>query len=602
MNWYRRLVIAAGIVAYILIIVGAIVRVEGAGLGCGDDWPVCNGEVVPTFSYLTTLEYTHRIIASIVVMLTTALLIAGWRVRTRSVLFVLLPAIGLVLVLTQAGLGAVTVVVELDPGVVTAHLGMAQMYLAVILVAGLVAYGNRISTATGFTLGQHWSRFGPFAIVAGVAVFVLMLTGGYTATSDAAWACPEWPACNGNYVPTGVSAVDIHLVHRWIALIALASVAVMLVQALRIRRDSPAITGLATAVAALMAAQIFVGAANIWFELASWVSATHLGVATLIWAGLVALTVLDRMMPVTELSPASSTPTRRPLREVVADYYTTTKPGVLVLLLITTLVAMLVATVGWPSPRILFWTLVGGALSAGGAGAINHYVDRDIDSLMTRTRNRPIPQGRIEPVHVLFFGIVLSVLAVMVLSSFVNPLAAMIALSGNLFYVFVYTMWLKRLTPQNIVIGGAAGAVPPMVGWAAVTGSIGVPALLMFGFIFLWTPPHFWALALFKRTDYAIAGVPMLPAVRGEEETRKQILLYSILMVGASLLIAATGVLGLFYLAVAGSLGALFIYRAYQLRRLPSDGAARGLFFYSMIYLGLVFMAMVADRVIAAAI
>jgi protoheme IX farnesyltransferase len=268
-----------------------------------------------------------------------------------------------------------------------------------------------------------------------------------------------------------------------------------------------------------------------------------------------------------------------------------------VLLLFTTLAGMLVAIGGLPPARILMWTLVGGARAYGGASAINHYVDRDIDALMSRTRSRPLPGGRLAPVQVALFGVVLTVLAMMVLIAFVNPLAAALSLAGNLFYVFVYTLWLKRATPQNIVIGGAAGSVPPVVGWAAVQSSVGLPALLMFGLIFLWTPPHFWALALFKRGDYAAAGVPMLPAVRGDAETRRQIVLYSITMVATSLLFVPLGGAGPLYLLAALLFGALFIRRVASLWRTRSDAAARALFVYSIYYLGLIFLALVVDRI-----
>jgi protoheme IX farnesyltransferase len=273
---------------------------------------------------------------------------------------------------------------------------------------------------------------------------------------------------------------------------------------------------------------------------------------------------------------------------------------VLQLLLITTLGAMLIAQAGLPPLSLMFWTLLGGALSAGGAGALNHYMDRDIDAIMTRTKKRPIPGGRVPAVHVPIFGITLTVLAVYVLTVFVNPLAALLALSGNLFYVLVYTKWLKRTTPQNIVIGGAAGAVPPLVGWAAVTNQVGLPALLLFAVIFYWTPPHFWALALFKSTDYAAAKVPMFPEVYGDAETRRHIFLYTVMLVITSLFFYALQVMGLFYFISALILGGIFLYKSYQLTRHPSSQQrlSRALFFYSMQYLGLLFVVMVIDRIV----
>ncbi|MEZ4521621.1 MAG: heme o synthase [Thermomicrobiales bacterium] len=596
LNDFRRLLIATLIVGFLLVIVGGIVRVEGAGMGCGDDWPICNGEVVPTFHYLTMLEYSHRVIAGIVMLLTAMVAYAGWRLRAAGRWIIALPLLALALVVAQALLGAVTVFVELEPEIVTAHLGMAQGYLALLVVLTLLAYRERTYGDMRIRAGS----FGAYGLAAAAGVFVLMLTGAYTATSAAAWACPEWPGCRGNYVPTGTTVVDIHLIHRWAALLALVAVITALVQARRVRPDDPAILGLMGGAAAVMIAQIFIGAMNIWFELASWVSVTHLGAATILWTTLVAAVTLDAMRPTTEADRGKQAlhPGQRPARAVLGDYANTMKPGVLVLLLLTTLAAMLVAAAGLPPLRIVFWTLIGGMLSAGGAGAINHYLDRDIDRIMSRTRNRPLPGGRIPPVEVAIFGVVLSIMAVMVLVAFVNVLAALLALAGNLFYVFVYTIWLKRRTPQNIVIGGAAGSMPPMVGWAAATGTLGLSPLLMFGLIFLWTPPHFWALALFKRTDYAAAGVPMLPAVRGEAETRRQILIYTVLTVATSLLLYATGGMGTVYLIAAIAIGAVFMVRSLNLYRFPTDDAARRLFLYSMQYLGIIFVAMVIDRVL----
>src|SRR5680860_223841 len=223
------------------------------------------------------------------------------------------------------------------------------------------------------------------------------------------------------------------------------------------------------------------------------------------------------------------------IRQIVADYVALTKPGILSLLLATLLAGMLVAASGFPSFSLVVWTMIGGLLSAGGANALNCYIDRDIDRLMARTRNRPSATGRIAPRSVLTFGIALTVLSFFILGIFPNLLAAFLALIGCLYYVLVYTLYLKRRTPQNIVIGCAAGAMPPLVGWAAVTGGLGVAPILMFALIYYWTPPHFWALALLKQGDYGRAAVPMLPVVAGELETRRQIVLYTILMSAVSL-------------------------------------------------------------------
>jgi len=260
---------------------------------------------------------------------------------------------------------------------------------------------------------------------------------------------------------------------------------------------------------------------------------------------------------------------------------------------------MVLAEGGWPSTWLVIVTLIGGTLAAGGANAINMYVDRDIDDLMRRTRHRPLPRHAVEPRAALAFGIGLSVVAFAWLALTVNLLSAVLALSATAFYVFVYTLWLKRSTPQNIVIGGAAGCVPVLVAWASVTGSVGLPALVLFAIVFYWTPPHFWALAMRYRGDYAAAKVPMLPVVRGEAETARQIVLYTIALVAVSLLLFPAGGMGLIYLAAAVVLGGLFLWRAFRLQANASDGrAAITLFRYSISYLTLLFAAVAVDALV----
>jgi len=291
-------------------------------------------------------------------------------------------------------------------------------------------------------------------------------------------------------------------------------------------------------------------------------------------------------------------PTAQPIavggvRQVVADYITLTKPKVQLLLLLTTVTTMYVA--GDPSVGLVLLTLLGGSLSAGGAGAVNHYYDRDIDAQMARTANRPVPSGRVRPGAALAYGFLLQILSFVLLATTVNLLAAFLALAGFLGYVLVYTMWLKRSTPQNIVIGGAAGAVPPLVGWAAVTGHVDPTAWYLFAIVFYWTPPHFWALSLLMKDEYARVGVPMMPVVHGEAETRRQILLYTCLLVVLTLLPVVFGFFGAIYAAVAIVLGAVFLFHAVRLQRSANRRAALKTYLFSLLYLALLFVAMVAD-------
>ena len=291
-------------------------------------------------------------------------------------------------------------------------------------------------------------------------------------------------------------------------------------------------------------------------------------------------------------------PRARPIAATVRDYIALTKPRIISLLLVTTVAAMFVADPSGPALSTILWTMLGGYLAAGGAGAINHYLDRDRDARMARTRSRPLVAGRIEPVHGLIFGIVLGVLAVVQLTITVNPLAAALSAAGLLGYVFVYTLWLKPLTPQNIVIGGAAGAVPPLVGWAAATGELTLDALWPFAIVFMWTPPHFWALALLIKDDYARTGVPMLPVVAGDDATRRQILAYAVALTGLTNLPWATGLFGGLYLAAALILGGAFVALAARLLVRPSRRAALRVYLSSLAYLALLFTAMAVDRVL----
>jgi heme o synthase len=280
-------------------------------------------------------------------------------------------------------------------------------------------------------------------------------------------------------------------------------------------------------------------------------------------------------------------------RQLLADYLELTKPKVQSLLLLTTVTTMLVA--GDPSPLLIFLTCLGGYLSAGGAGAVNHWFDRDIDVRMARTASRPVASGRVSPRAALSFGCTLAAISFAQLSLTVNMLAATLAFAGFLGYVLVYTVWLKRRTPQNIVIGGAAGAVPPLVGWAAVTGSVSSLAVLLFFIVFFWTPPHFWALSLLMKGEYEKVGVPMLPVVRGERETRRQILLYTVLLYAVTQLPFCASGFGVIYLLASLGLGFGFIGGAVRLYRRADRRSALRLYLFSLAYLALLFCAMVVD-------
>jgi protoheme IX farnesyltransferase len=574
---YRALVYLSLAASFLVVVWGGIVRVTGSGLGC-PDWPLCHGQFLPSLDPATRIEWTHRFLA-IVSGLTVALMVVWTIVAYRADRRVLaLALIAAVLYPLQAVLGAITVVLELPPEWVTVHLANAELLLASLTVLAVIVRWPELrrDRAAGWT----WLAVGAVA-----GTFVLMLSGAYVRGAGATAACLSWPLCGtADYVPPSGDAA-IAMLHRYVAAIAGILVIVACVEAWRHRRESPGLGPAAVATAVLFAAQVAIGAANPLGGFPAWALAAHPALASALWCAVVALTALA-------WRPA------RAQRTLVRDLITLTKPAIMSLLLVTALGGMFLAAGGVPPFGILAATLLGGAAASGGASSLNHYFDRDIDERMRRTRHRPLPEHRIPPGLAIAWGIALNVVAFAVLAVFTNVLAASLALAGTLFYIVVYTLWLKRTTAQNIVIGGAAGAIPPLVGWAAITGSLDLAAWLLFAIVFFWTPAHFWALALLIRDDYARAGVPMLPIVRGDEATAWNILAYAASLLPLSLLLFIAGGLGLLYLAAAIVLGGIFI--AYALRLLRSGKArrravARGVYLYSLVYLALLFVAIMVD-------
>jgi protoheme IX farnesyltransferase len=334
------------------------------------------------------------------------------------------------------------------------------------------------------------------------------------------------------------------------------------------------------------------------FALASAALVLFLAAVASWWSPVLHLALAGAALAATVLATARLYRGARPRPVSWRDYVALTKPRIMTLLLLTGAAGMFVGAQGVPDLGLLAATVVGLALACGGASALNHVLDRDIDSSMGRTSKRPVAAGRVSAELALEFGLALSALSFVLLGSVVNVLAAVLALVGNLFYVLVYTRWLKRSTPQNIVIGGAAGAVPPLVGWAAATGNLTLPALYLFLIVFFWTPPHFWALALLIKRDYEAARIPMLPVVRGDRETARQILLYTVALVALTLAPVLTGTFGPLYLVAAALLGAQFLRLAWSLRRELTPRRASVLFHYSLAYLALLFVAMALDPLV----
>jgi heme o synthase len=438
-----------------------------------------------------------------------------------------------------------------------------------------------------------------FRRVAEVTAFVLLavaLSGAAVQSVGASWACSgSFPDCNGlGFLPFGRDPLaDVQLYHRLLAYVGFGLVLWLSIEAFRTQRGVAQLGQAALALLGATTLDAVVGAISVSTGVPPVTEVAHTGVSALTTGAAVAVVVIAHRGRTLE----ATAPVVR--AKLLLGYVQLTKPRVMSLLLATTAAAMVIAARGLPNFGTLVGTLVGGALMSGGAGAINHYVDRDIDPLMGRTAWRPIPSGVISPRSALSFGIALAFVASAIFLVFVNPLAMVLAQIGLLGYVFIYTLWLKRSTPSNIVIGGAAGAIPPLVGWAAVTNEIGsLTAWYLFAIIFFWTPPHFWALSLLIRQHYERAGVPMLPVVRGEDETRRQIILYSLLLVVLTLVLSPFGMMGPIYFVAALGLGGVFMHYAIRLWRDASRLAARRLYLYSILYLFALFTAMAVDRVV----
>ncbi len=568
-------------------------------MGCGDHWPRCNGEWFPPLDLPTLIESSHRWAAAVVSLLVLGVAaVALKRHRTEPALRN--PAVlAAVLLVVQVLLGAVTVKLDLPPSVVITHFANAMLLLAALLVVAL-----RASAPSGPlpTSDRHPSHALVLA-TAGLG-FVVILFGAQVANFDAGLLCLGFPLCNGSALPPEGRLAGLHWAHRMLAFGFLGLVGLL---AARVRRDpGPQAASLrrwAFIVLLGTLAQVAVAAAMILHLLPTGLRALHLLVGTAIWAALVILAFRSARTPVagrrteaaSEGAAFAGDGGRRPSR--LADMVTLTKPRIISLLLVTTVAPMFITPAGLPSPMLVLWVVLGGYLMAGGANAINMWFDRDIDTRMTRTRLRPIPSGRVSPAFGLAFGIGLAAVAFAVFWYLVNPLSAWLALGGLLFYVFVYTIWLKRSSPQNIVIGGAAGAFPPLVGWAAMTGGLDLAAVYLFAIIFYWTPPHFWALALIKQADYARAGVPMLPVVRGEARTKYEMLVYTLILLPLTILPSFFGALGPFYGVAAALLGARLLWYCIRLMRERAvTPVAWGMYRYSLLYLALLFVAMGVDR------
>lgn len=604
---------AWGVLAFdVLVIVwGAFVRGTGSGAGCGSHWPDCNGEVIPYPQRIETLiELTHRLTSGMSLVLVLALffwalasLAKGHPARKAA-------AAALAFTVLEAIIGAGLVLfgwVEKDAsamrGIVMAiHLVNTLGLLGSLVLTAWFATGNRRLELRGQGVVGTVIGFG----IAGIAM--LSASGAVAALGNTLF--PPGSLVEGlrqDFDPASHVFVRLRIFHPLIAMM----VGLFLVLAaglLMHLRPSEYVNRWSRAMVATLFGQMVFGMLTLLLHAPTWMALGHLILADLLWVFFVlfAVEALAEGVPRIEAAHIGLVPDGS--RATVRDYVALTKPRVISLLLFTTIAAMFIAAGGWPRPEwlpdalggalLLIAVAIGGYASAGASNAINMVIDRDIDVKMGRTATRPTVTQRITSRNALLFAFALEALSFALLWGAANLLTAVLAFAGLVCYVIVYTLWLKRRTWSNIVIGGAAGAFPPLVGWAAVTGDLGALALILFGIIFVWTPVHFWALALLIRDEYASAGVPMLPVVRGVRATVRQIAGYAAVTVVISVLPVLLGETSWLYFVSAIALNAVLVLRCVQLYMTPDNPRAGSLFKYSMVYLALLFLAMAVDRTV----
>ncbi len=606
MKTLRYLLMATTLVVFLLVVMGNVVRVSDAALAC-PDWPTCFGQFNDPGVGQAQIQMLHRGLA-----LLAALLIGGatlWAVTSPAAgRMIRLPLMLAVPVLVaQVGLGGGLVLAG-APGLLAAlHLGLALVVLGLVTLATTAAYGLWQPVGTD---GSEWnvsaggwnerlafaSPFARLSLAAAAFVFGVLLSGAWVTASGAGAVCAGWPLCNGG-LPTSAMGW-LQMVHRGLTAGAAVLVTLTFWQAWKTQRSQRVTLTAATAVFILFVGQILVGAAKVTRAFPADLVGLHAAGAAALWVVLAVLLTAVGLAGRQAADEAIEAASLAPFGQRARDFLLLNKPIIVLLLLVTTYAGMVVGGKHLPEAGVALWTMLGGALAAGGASALNQYIDRELDKNMQRTAKRPLPAGRMTAAEGLAYGVGACLAAFTLLAVFVNLLAALLSLAGMVYYVLLYSIWLKKLTVQNIVIGGGAGAIPPLLGCAAATGSLNVPALFLFAIVFLWTPPHFWALALVRRSDYARAGVPMLPVVQGEEATRRQIMIYTLELVGLTLLMPALQITGGLFLGAALLLGAWLISTAWRVWKLGGNRAAWLMYRYSSMYLAFIFLALVLDVLI----
>ena len=590
----RYFLLSTGIVTFVLIVLGVLVRVSGAGSACGG-WPTCFGEWGPPPGISGLIAFSHRLAAGLSGVMILTATIWAWR-SARDRRWIRWPLTGAsLLILVQFLVGRVTA--NLTGAYITSlHLSLSLIVLGLVIVPTVRSMGEgKYSKANpGVLWSQPFERLSLWTLT---VVFVLMVSGTLVSASGAAAVCSGWPLCNGVQFPQ--SPLEwLGTIHRLLTAVAGLFISLLFIWGWRTQKHRVAPLVSSAIAVTLFYAQVMMGALEAANRFPAYLVGLHVATSVGIWAALVVLVASNDVTRGEAVETPRKIHSVRGFLALGKDYLLLTKPIVVALLLVTTYAGMVIGAKEFPSFSVSLVVLLAGYLAAGGSSAINQYIDRYDDEKMQRTAQRPIPAGRLTPGEGLAFGVAIALTSFYLMVAFVNLLAAMLTLAGIIYYVLLYSILLKKTTVQNIVIGGGAGAIPPLVGWAAATGELNIPALFLFAVVFMWTPPHFWALALVRKKDYARAGVPMLPVVRGERETRWQILLYTIELVALTLVLPVFGLGGGIYLVGAAVLGAGLLFSAWQVWRGSGNKVAWKMYRHSSMYLAFLFLALMVDAVL----